>query len=82
MGKIMHLYDIQWTDTFGGEANYCWVDNDTIEAPNIQSAITKAKQKRYYSPVPRHRVTIDDGDFIRIDIIGANVCCFISERAE
>ena len=78
----MPKYDIEWTDTFGGEANYCWVERSTIEAKNLQGAIRKAKQARYYSPVPRHKVTIDTGDFIRIDIIGANICCFINEIEE
>lgn len=76
----MPKYDIQWTDTFGGEANYCWVETDTLEAPNIKAAITKAKQKRYYSPIPRHIITMDTGDMVRIDIVGANVCCFICEK--
>lgn len=76
----MPKYDIQWTDTFGGEANYCWAENDTIEASSIKSAITKAKKKRYYSPLPRHTIAIDTGDMIRIDIAGANVCCFICEK--
>jgi hypothetical protein len=26
-------YDIEMTDTFAGEANYCWVRRATIEAP-------------------------------------------------
>lgn len=78
----MQKYDIQWTDTFGGEANYCWVENSTIEAKSLQGAIRKAKAARYHSPVPRHKVTIDTGDLIRIDIVGANVCCFIAESGE
>lgn len=27
------LYQIELTDTFGGEANYCWVRRATFEAP-------------------------------------------------
>lgn len=78
----MSKYDIEWTDTFGGEANYCWTERYTIEAKSLQGAIRKAKQQRYYSPVPRHRVTIHCGYYMRIDIVGANVCCFINEIEE
>ncbi len=26
--------DCEYTDTFGGEANYCWVDRVTLELPD------------------------------------------------
>lgn len=26
-------YSVEYTDTFGGEANYCWVRRATIESP-------------------------------------------------
>lgn len=72
-------YSVEFTDTFGGEANYCWVERFEVTAPNMQSAITKAKQHRYYSPIPRHK-TSNYGDMIRIDIINDNVCAFIEEK--
>lgn len=25
--------DVEYTDTFGGEANYCWVDRQSLELP-------------------------------------------------
>lgn len=31
----MHVYDIEVTDTFGGEANYCWVKRFTITMPEL-----------------------------------------------
>lgn len=27
------MYDVEYTDTFGGEANYCWVRRATIASP-------------------------------------------------
>jgi len=74
----MKTYFVEFTDTFAGEANYCWVDRFKIKAKNIKKAITKAKQARYYSPVPKH-VLSDYGDSARIDIIGGTVCAFIDE---
>lgn len=29
----MITYEVEYTDTFGGEANYCWVKRATIESP-------------------------------------------------
>ena len=31
----MHTYDIELTDTFGGEANYCWVRRDAVTMPEL-----------------------------------------------
>lgn len=28
------MYDVEYTDTFGGEANYCWVKRAVIAAPS------------------------------------------------
>jgi len=71
----MSQYKIEFTDTYGGEANYCWVDRYIVEAESLKQAMTKAKQERYYSPLPRHR-TSDYGDMIRIDMLDSPVCAF------
>lgn len=31
----MHTYDIELTDTFGGEANYSWVRRATVAMPEL-----------------------------------------------
>lgn len=31
----MHTYDVEYTDTFGGEANYCWVNRATVSMPEL-----------------------------------------------
>jgi hypothetical protein len=31
----MHTYDVEYTDTFGGEANYCWVKRATVTMPDM-----------------------------------------------
>ena len=28
-------YDVEYTDTFGGEANYCWVKRQSITMPEL-----------------------------------------------
>ena len=31
----MHTYDIEYTDTFAGEANYAWVRRYTVDMPEL-----------------------------------------------
>lgn len=30
-----HKYEVEYTDTFAGEANYCWVRRDIIHMPDL-----------------------------------------------
>lgn len=30
-----HKYDVEYTDTFGGEANYCWVKRAVVSVPEL-----------------------------------------------
>lgn len=47
-------FNIEYTDTFGGEANYCWVQRAVVEMPEEESdtvytsAVTVAKKRRAY----------------------------------
>lgn len=66
----MNKYLVTFTDTFGGELNYCFADRYTVEAEDARHALTLAKQGRYYSPVPRHTVGYDDGDMLDFRIVG------------
>ena len=31
----MNAYDVEYTDTFGGEANYCWVKRAVVRVPEL-----------------------------------------------
>jgi hypothetical protein len=37
------LYSYEYTDTFGGEANYCWVKRGKVHARNVPEAVKLAK---------------------------------------
>jgi len=75
----MAIYYIDHTDTFGGEANYCWVHRFKVEADSLKQALTKVKKEVYYQPLPRHLLS-DYGDMLRADI-GYEVF-FVSEADE
>jgi len=32
---MVHTYDVELTDTFGGEANYTWVRRETVSMPEL-----------------------------------------------
>ncbi len=75
----MCKYSVEMTDTFSGEANYCWVQRALIDAPCDASSkmlIRRAKKALGIS-TPR-RVTYDNGDMIRIDLRNHCICIFIS----
>lgn len=31
----MNVYDVEFTDTFGGEANYSWVERHSVRMPEL-----------------------------------------------
>jgi len=31
----MHTFNVEYTDTFGGEANYCWVRRANVNMPEL-----------------------------------------------
>lgn len=37
-------YEYQYTDTYGGEANYSWVNRGVVKASDMDQALRKAKK--------------------------------------
>lgn len=75
----MTKWNWEYTDTFGGEANYCWVRRGTIEMPEKASnrAVIRAAKKAAEVSI-RHKPPTDYGDTIRLDFYGACVVLFIT----
>jgi hypothetical protein len=71
------LYDYEMTDTFAGEANYCWIKRGTVKASSFTGAIRAAKRQVDWLP-RRHRVDMRCGDMVRIVAKGAPICMFIT----
>ena len=69
----MHTFNIEVTDTFAGEANYCWVRRYTVKARSILGAIQKLS--REYGG--HWRKDYDCGDHARYNLKDAAVCAFI-----
>jgi hypothetical protein len=79
----MGTWNVEQTDTFGGEANYCWVRRETIEAKSDRDLVRKAKAFAGYTG---RRCRVDNlGNMVQITPIGKHrelttVFCTWSER--
>ena len=69
----METWNIKITDTFGGEANYCWVKRYTVQAKSILGAVQKIAREHGAG----WKVDYSDGDFARYNLTGACVCMFV-----
>lgn len=38
------IYDYEYTDTYSGQANYCWVRRGTVQACSMRGAMIMAKK--------------------------------------
>lgn len=50
--KLQQEFPWEYTDTFGGEANYSWVKRGTVKARDMKQAIRLAKRAAGLSGVP------------------------------
>lgn len=68
-------WNVECTDTFGGEANYCWVRRFSVNASSMRGAAIVAGRHLGYSGRLRNVGSWGDGG--RYDVSGAAVCLFI-----
>lgn len=74
------LWKFEYTDTFGGEPNYCWVQRGTISAETELSAVRRVKAELGLTGVPCRRS--DYGDSIELVPRGSCTVVFISPQLE
>lgn len=70
---------IEVTDTYGGEANYCWCDREylkDIEGLSTLQVIRRLKHKAGLSGI-RWRKVAECGDYIQYKMVGYAVTAFI-----
>lgn len=76
-------FEAELTDTFGGDANYSWVRRATFEAP--ATASNRSLLRRAKAALGTHypmRTTVDYGDMLRADVMGACMCMFVIPARE
>lgn len=70
-------YLAEYTDTFGGEANYCCVRRAEFDAPaNASNAVLVRRAKRAVGITGRHR-TSGAGDMLAIHPTGTCTILFV-----
>lgn len=73
-------FEIELTDTFGGDANYSWVKRATIEAPaDISDRALIRRAKSEIGLCGPHRKS-DIGETIELRPYGACIVCFITPQ--
>ena len=61
---------IETTDTFGGEANYCWVDRSEIEMDDNASEMAIVRRCKKEQGITARHVKTSYGDMIQLDYVG------------
>lgn len=75
----MTTFNVEYTDTFGGEANYCWVKRATITAPDDASrALIMRRAKAAIGLTGSRGRTADFGDTIEFRPHGFCTVMFVS----
>lgn len=71
-------FEYELTDTFGGEANYCWVRRGAVRARSVRGAIRAIKAREGIAC--RHTTDNCGGDYALVDFTrgGWLACMFIT----
>jgi hypothetical protein len=67
------VFYVEETDTFGGEANYCWVNRYKVTAVNKRAAMLKVGRHTGRS----YRRDWSDGSMTRYNVPKTCICAFI-----
>jgi hypothetical protein len=74
------MFYVEVTNTFGGEANYCWLLRFKVKAKTKRGAVVKVSKELGYQGLIRKR--FDCGDMSRHDVYGNNVCLFVYDGTD
>jgi hypothetical protein len=72
------MFKIEVTDTFGGEANYCWVKRGTTKATSRRGLIKAIKDVAGWTDWCRVRVVYNDGDSIEVRPTATSDVCQVA----
>lgn len=70
----MNLYFVEMTDTYGGEANYAWVNRFLVTASSFRGAISKVTRKTGIHA----RLAYNSGDFAQYRCPGHCITYFVN----
>lgn len=75
-GREEKMWNVEVTDTFGGEANYCWVNRYTVaDSGRNSTVVRRAKKAAGWSGM---RCSVSScGDMIEVRPVGKRAPCWI-----
>jgi hypothetical protein len=73
-----YMYNIEITDTFGGEANYCWVKRGTTTAKTRRGIIKAVKDLAGWTDWCRVKVVYSSVDFLEIRPTASSGICQVA----
>lgn len=76
MKATQSIFFVEVTDTYAGDANYCWVHRFKVHATTFRGAIRKVSREM---GLPSARKTWDYMDMVRYDFKGAAICAFVTD---
>ena len=86
----MNVFDIEYTDTFGGESNYCWVRRGSVMVPELAHYDAKANRRQMVQVVRKAKALMgltgvkcrreEYGDLIALYPRGSCTVLFINFR--
>ena len=72
------LFHAELTDTFAGEANYCWLKRATFQAPcDASSQMLIRRARRALRVSYSFRTVRDDQTILRADAVGSCIALFV-----
>jgi len=77
--QMREIFFVEVTDTYGGEANYSWVQRFKVHANTTRGAMRKVAKEMGYGGVSKDW---DTGDMERWNWNRATVCAFIEGYAD
>ena len=72
--KQSDFFFVEVTDTYGGEANYCWVKRFKVLARTTKGAVRKVREEMGLPPA---KLDGDYGDMSRYDFKQTAICAFV-----
>lgn len=74
-------YDIEYTDTFGGQANYCWVNRHVLKVEDNTSNLAIVRRAKRLASLSGTRGRMEDyGDSWAFYPYGTATVLFITAR--
>jgi hypothetical protein len=75
----MSTIKFEVTDTFGGEANYSWVNRESHKAEKYPSRLALVRALKKFAGLTHQRCSVSDfGDMVEVRPVGRSAPCIVA----